>query len=213
MDFDVAAVIFDNDGTLVDSRAGIVRAWLAWAEEHGVAPEKLLGHDGRSSSEIVRILLGEGDLAAAHARVDALEVEEAHDTAVHAGVAEAIAALPPRQVAIATAGTREVAAARLDAAGLGVPEIMVTADDVTRAKPDPEIFLAAAAKLGVPPADCLVVEDAPYGVAAGKAAGCQVLAVATTVPGERLAEADAVVESLDQVTWEAAADGRIRVRA
>lgn len=211
--FDVAAVIFDNDGTLVNSRPGIVRAWVAWAEEHGVAPERLVGHDGRSSIEIVEILLGTGraDLDAASTRVDELEEKEAHDTVVHGGVREALAALPPDRIAIATAGTRAVAAARLAAAEIAEPPVVVTADDITRAKPDPEIFLLAAERLGVPPGDCLVVEDAPYGVTAGKAAGCAVLAVTTTAGADKLTEADAVVSSLDQVTWELTDGGRLRV--
>lgn len=216
MQFDVAAVIFDNDGTLVNSRSGIVRAWMAWAEEHGVPPEKLLGHDGRSSFEIVEILLAEAeggpDVAAAAAQVDAMEAAEAHDTEAHSGVAEALGLLPPERVAIATAGTRAVAAARLEAAGIVLPPVVVTADDITRAKPDPEIFLLAAERLGVAPEDCLVVEDAPYGVTAGVAAGCRVLAVATTVGRDRLTEADAVVDSLGEVAWEVTEEGRIRVR-
>lgn len=239
MDFNVAAVIFDNDGTLVDSRAGLLRAWLTWSEEHGVAPERLLGHDGRSSFEIVQILLEEtgrdanptvgggrertraaggaaagaraGAVEAAHARIEHLETAEAHDTVIHDGAAEALSALPPERVAIATAGTREVATARLESAGIVIPPVFVTANDISAAKPDPEIFLAAAERLGVAAEDCLVVEDAPYGVAAGKAAGCAVLAVTTTVTRDRLADADAVVDSLDQVAWEIAKDGRILV--
>lgn len=207
----VRAVIFDNDGTLVLSYPGILRAWVAWCEEYGIDPHRLAGFDGHSSDAIVRALIGDDAAAQGVARVDEIEVEEAHDTVPQPGALAALAAVPVSRLAIATSGTRAVAAARLEAAGIEMPPVFVCFDDVTHAKPDPEIFQVACDRLGVEPSDCLVVEDAPAGVEAGKAAGCPVVAVTTTVAREKLLAADAVVDSLEQVTLTAGDDGRIRV--
>lgn len=206
-----SAVVFDNDGTLVNSRPGLFRAWVAWANEHEVPPEELLGLDGRSSEDIVRLLVGEERAPAAHERSEHLEVTEAHDTTAHPGVLDALDLLPADRVAIATSGTWPVATARLEAAGIDLPSVVVTVDDVKNAKPDPDIFLLACERLGFPPEECLVVEDAPFGVEAGKAAGCTVLAVATTVDREKLTHADVVVGSLDEVRFAVTDAGLIHV--
>lgn len=209
----VAAVIFDNDGTLVDSMGGIVRSWGAWCEEYGADPQRLGQFHGMSSREIAAALAGEGvDLEAAHARIDALEVEQAFDTTPHPGVLDAIAAVPGR-FAVASSGTRAVVEARLAAAGIDLPSVVVSSDDVHRAKPDPEIFQIACERLGEDPADCLVVEDAVAGVKAAVAAGCPVLAVTTTTPRGQLEAAGAthVVERLDEVRFSTTPDGRVAV--
>ncbi|HZK05610.1 MAG TPA: HAD-IA family hydrolase [Actinomycetaceae bacterium] len=207
----VAAVIFDNDGTLVDSREGIIRAWMTWAFEHEIEIVRLLGHDGLSSEDIVRKMIPAATADAALARALELEVREAVRTRIHPGVAEAMAAIPADRLAVATSGTRAVATARLAAAGIELPSVVVTVDDVARAKPDPDIFLLAAERLGFPPEDCLVVEDAPHGITAGKAAGCSVLAVTTTVAREHLHRADGVVDRLDEVCFTVTASGRVGV--
>ncbi len=208
--FDVAAVLFDNDGTLVDSYEGITVSWTAWAIEHGVGAEQLKGHDGRSTSEIVRDLMHAEAYEASLARIDELEEIHADKTVAAPGALEALEALPQHVWAVATSGIYPVASARLRAAGLPVPRELICANDVPRAKPAPDIFLRAAELLGVPPTDCLVVEDAPHGIAAARAAGCTVLAVTTTVGADALEGADAVVGGLDEARFEYV-DGRVRV--
>lgn len=210
----VAAVIFDNDGTLVDSMAGIIRSWVQWCEEHGADPRRLQDLHGMSSKRITATLAPAGtDLAMAHRRIDELEVEHAYDTVPQPGALDAIAAMPEGRYAVASSGTRAVVNARLAAAGITAPEVVVSSDDVTHAKPDPEIFRVACERLGVEPADCLVVEDAVAGVRAGLAAGCPVLAVTTTYPREAVLEAGAtaVVDRLDEVRFSVDDEGRIRI--
>lgn len=208
--FDVAAVLFDNDGTLVDSYEGIMNSWTAWAIEHEITAEQLTGHDGRSTAEIVRDLISAEHVEVSLARIDSLEVENAHQTVAAPGALEAIAAIPAHTWAVATSGIGPVARGRIAAAGLPTPRVLVSSDDVARAKPEPDIFLRAAELLGIDPADCLVVEDAPLGVVAAKRAGCTVLALTTTVPAARLEGADAVVAGLDEASFEYV-DGRVRV--
>ena len=204
-----AAVIFDNDGTLVDSTGSVVRSWVRWAQEHEVDPQQLDGFHGVPAASIIETVAPQLDPATAFARIEALEMADVEGVVALPGVLAAVADLADVPVAVATSATRGLAAVRLEAAGIEIDEV-VTIDDVTRGKPAPDPFLEAARRLGVDPADCLVCEDAPSGVAAAKEAGCAVLAVTTTTPASGLAGADLVVESLADVTF-AAEDGRVRV--
>ncbi|WP_432484687.1 HAD-IA family hydrolase [Kineococcus esterisolvens] len=207
-----AAVLFDMDGTLVDSTAAIARCWTTWATEHGITAEALVaahGH-GRPAAEIVRDLVGARLAEQAAARITELEVADVDGVVQLPGVPQLLAAVPAGRWAVVTSCSRPLADARRHAAGLPEPAVLVTYDDVTRGKPDPECFVLGARRLGVDPADCLVVEDAPAGLAAARAAGCATLAVRTTHPTGPL-EADAVVDLLSHVR--ASADGAgVRVR-
>lgn len=205
-----AAVIFDMDGTLVDSTPAVVRSWMTWAQERGIPAERLLGWHGVPAASIVSALVPPEEVDDALARITELEVGDVADIVVLPGVLDAFDALVGAHFAIATSCTRDLADARIGAAQLPSPEVVVTVDDVTHGKPDPEPFLTAAARLGVDPADCLVVEDAPMGLQAARSAGCATLAVTTTTPAEEL-EADLVVTDLSQVRFEVT-DGRIRVQ-
>ncbi|HIZ98183.1 MAG TPA: HAD-IA family hydrolase, partial [Candidatus Janibacter merdipullorum] len=147
--------------------------------------------------------------AAAFARIEALETADVDDVVALPGVLAAVADLAGAPIAVATSATRGLAEVRLAAAGVEIDEV-VTIDDVERGKPHPDPFLLAAERLGVDPADCLVCEDAPSGVAAAKAAGCAVLAVTTTSEADALSGADLVVESLAEVSF-TVTDGRVRV--
>lgn len=205
-----AAVIFDMDGTLVDSTPAVVRSWMTWAQERGIPAERLLGWHGVPAASIVSALVPPEEVDDALARITELEVGDVADIVVLPGVLDAFDALVGAHFAIATSCTRDLADARIGAAQLPSPEVVVTVDDVTHGKPDPEPFLTAAARLGVDPADCLVVEDAPMGLQAARSAGCATLAVTTTTPAEEL-DADLVVADLSQVRFEVT-DGRIRVQ-
>lgn len=175
------AVLFDMDGTLVDSTPSVVRSWLRLAEENGIAPADLqaaAGH-GRPARDIVADLFEPSGREQALARITELETTDVDGVVALPGAEQALAACGPLG-AIVTSCSAGLAVARQRAAGIRVPEVVVTADDVTRGKPDPEPFLLAARILGVDPARCLVVEDAPAGLRAGRAAGMTTLAVTTT---------------------------------
>jgi mannitol-1-/sugar-/sorbitol-6-phosphatase len=200
------AVLFDLDGTLIDSAAAVRRSWLTWADEHGLDPTRLQGYHGVQARQIVQDLVPQHEVGAASARIDELELLDVQGIVPLPGAAEALAALPVGRSAVVTSCTARLAAVRLGAAALAVPQVLVTADDVTAGKPDPEPFRLGAERLGVDPARCLVVEDAPSGLAAGRAAGSTTLAVRTTTPADQL-EADAVVGSLADVVLRVGPDG------
>lgn len=193
------AVLFDVDGVLLDSYAGYREVWsrwcllrevdleLAWAATHGRRPVETVAevapHLTPDEEYVVlkRLLDEVGDLFPAF---------EAAGPLLHA--------LPLNSWAVVTSGQRHTVLARFEAHGLPQPSVFVDGDDVAEGKPSPEGYLKAASLLGVRPADCLVVEDAPAGVRAGKAAGMTVLAVASTHRADELADADEVILSLAQ---------------
>jgi sugar-phosphatase len=200
-----AAVLFDNDGTLIDSAPAVVRAWTTWADEHGVDIFTLQGFHGVPAVGIIEAVAPHLDQDAALARI--IELEEADTTDVLAlpGAVDALNVLGDR-AAIATSATRDLALARLHAAGIPLPEVIVTVEDITHGKPHPEPYQLAARLIGVDPADCLVVEDAPSGLASARAAGCATLAVVTTGERHEL-EADLVVPDLSHVRFAVGARG------
>lgn len=181
------AVLFDMDGTLVDSTASVVRSWVRLAEENGITVARLqaaAGH-GRPARDIVADLFPPAERARALERITGLEITDVDGVTELPGAGDALRACGDAG-AIVTSCANDLALARQQAAGIPVPEVVVTADDVTRGKPDPEPFLRAAAILGVDPARCLVVEDAPAGLRAGRAAGMTTLAVTTTHEADEL---------------------------
>ncbi|WP_426566568.1 HAD-IA family hydrolase [Angustibacter sp. McL0619] len=201
-----AAVLFDLDGTLVDSTAAVLRSWVTWAIEHDVDPLRLQGFHGVPARQIVSQLVHPDQVDSASQRIDDLELTDVTGVVGLPGAAEALAALPAGRAAVVTSCTRLLAEARIGAAGLQPPGAVVTADDVTHGKPDPEPFLLGAERLGVPPGDCLVVEDAPMGLASARAAGMATLAVTTTTAAADL-DADLVVTSLADVELRSTSDG------
>ena len=211
---DFAAVLFDLDGTLIDSTAAVLRSWEAWARGRGV-PTPAISH-GVPGRQVLADLVAPEELEPAFRELEQRETTLLGGLTVLPGAREALAALAPdgapQYAAIVTSGTPPLVRARLGATGLGAPRVVVTADDVPRGKPDPAPYLLAAERLGVDPADCLVVEDAPAGLVSGRAAGCATLAVATSHPAAELdAWADVVIASLDAVRFELG-DARVRVR-
>jgi sugar-phosphatase len=204
------AVIFDLDGTLIDSTPAVVRAWATWASEYGFAPIDLNRYHGTPSASTVRALMPEDLHEAGMRRITELELADLDDIIVLPGATEALASLVGAKSAIATSCTVPLAKARITAAQLEPPTVLVTADDVVNGKPHPEPFLQAAQRLGADPGRCLVVEDAPKGLDAAQAAGCFTLAVVTTTAREAL-HADAIVTDLSEVRFDANHEG-IRVR-
>ena len=184
MRIDVAALLFDIDGTLVASVDTVERVWRAWAATRGLDPEPiLLTCHGRRSEDTLAELLPQEEIPRALAELDALEIEHAGGEVALPGTRALLEQLAretqPRWAAV-TSGGRSIMEPRLRAAGLPVPQVFIAAEDVSRGKPDPAGYLMAARELGINPADCLVIEDAPAGIGAGLAAGGHVLAVATS---------------------------------
>ncbi|GAA4785829.1 HAD-IA family hydrolase [Streptomyces ziwulingensis] len=202
----VQAILFDNDGTLVDSTPAVLRCWARWAAEHGVPAGSFdpVAMFGRPVAEVVAQVLPPHRVAAAVRRYDDLEAEDAECVLVP-GAAGLLRALPRERWAVVTSASRRTADARLRRVGID-PPVLVTADDITRGKPDPEPFLRAAARLGVAPRDCLVVEDTPAGLESARAAGMRRIAVTTTHPAARL-RADLVVPGVAALRVRRAPDG------
>jgi len=186
------ALLFDMDGVLVDSTAAVARVWTIWARKHGLDPEMVvkIAH-GRPSITTIRELLPHGNHEAEDREVERLEIEDVEGIVALPGAAELLRTLPATRYAIVTSATRPLAEVRLRAAGLPIPERLVTARDVQRGKPHPDPYLRGAPLLGVSPAECVVIEDAPSGVRAGKAAGTRVVALRTTASDAELEEAGA----------------------
>ncbi|HEY9291687.1 MAG TPA: HAD-IA family hydrolase [Microlunatus sp.] len=210
-----AAVIFDMDGTLIDSTPAVLRAWSRWALDEGVPVQALSGYHGVPSAGVVAAVLPPQRRAEALDRINRLELTDTDGIVPLPGAIDAFDRLPADRLAIATSCTAPLAGARLMASGLTPPKVLVTVDDVEHGKPAPDPYLAAAERLGFDAADCLVVEDAPKGIQSGRAAGAATLAVITTSPRNELAAADLVVPNLAAVDWlvdPASGEVRLRVR-
>jgi HAD superfamily hydrolase (TIGR01509 family) len=184
----VRAVLLDMDGTLVDSDAAVERAWVAWAGEYGIPVAQTLGmaHGNPSLRTARQLLPGLDDhavRAAAQRQLD-LQYDDLSDVRAARGAADLLAVLARRRLpwAVVTSADRRLARARLQAAGIE-PPVIVTVEDVTAGKPNPEEFLLAARRLGVKPAACLVVEDSEPGITAGRSAG-MVVASLRGLPGD-----------------------------
>jgi sugar-phosphatase len=175
------AVLLDMDGTLVDSTAAVERIWLAWAEPHGLDPAHVLSViHGRQGHQSMAIMLPERDHAiniAENASMLANEAKDVDGVVAIAGADVLLESLVPHPHAIVTSADVTLMNARMGAAALTVPATAVTAENVTRSKPDPEGFLLGARLLGVDPADCVVFEDSGAGIQAAHAAGMRVIGV------------------------------------
>ena len=173
------AFLFDMDGTLLNSAASAERVWGDWARRHGLdVPAFLRTMHGRRSEDTLRDSGVAGlDIAAEAQAITDAEIDDTAGTVEIAGAAAFLATLPTSAWTIVTSASRALAEARLQAAGLPLPPLMITAEDISKGKPDPEGYLLAAKRLGVSPGDCLVFEDAEPGVRAGAAAGADVIVI------------------------------------
>lgn len=200
MRFEAQVILFDVDGTLIDSTAGIERGWRTWAARHGVDAEAVLRVcHGRRTTDTVAQFVSAEDVAAAAEEAEELAREHFANTVALPGAVALLYDLPPSRWALVTSGARSGVLTRLAATGLPAPRVLVTAEDVTAGKPDPECYLRAASLAGADIRRCLVVEDAPAGIQAGRAAGARTLAVATTHRPDELTQAEAVVPDLRAV--------------
>jgi sugar-phosphatase len=204
------ALLFDMDGVLIDSTHAVARVWRRWAAEHGFDPDYVAQiAQGRPSISTIRELLPTADHEAENRIVERREIEDLEGVVACSGAKQLLASLPPDRWALVTSSTRPLAEVRLKAAGLATPKFFITGSDIVRGKPHPEPFLKAADMLSVPPADCLVVEDTPPGIQAGRAAGARVIALSTTMSDAVLADAgpDWIVDSCASITLRAVLPG------
>jgi sugar-phosphatase len=190
------AILCDLDGVLVDSEAAIARGYDEWADAHGLDRERVRAlYPGTPAQQVVREADPSLDAGEEAARIDAIHVAHGDEVEALPGAAGLLAD-PPAPLAVVTSCTGALAAKRFSASGLTPPAVVVTADDVDRGKPDPAAYLEAARRMGAAPGRCLVIEDAPAGVRAGKAAGMTVLALTTTHRAEELDGADQLAPDL-----------------
>lgn len=193
--FECRAILFDLDGVLVDSTALVEDQWRRWATAKGLQPEPFLRVcHGRRAVETIRLAAPHLD---AEAEVAAFQPDHADEGTIQPiqGAARLLEALPRGTWAVATSGPRAAAGDRLRRAGLPNPAVLICAEDVAHGKPSPDVYLMAAASLGVSPSECIVIEDAPAGIQAARAAGMAVVGLTTThSPGEL--QADACAPSL-----------------
>ncbi|MEU4998926.1 HAD family hydrolase [Streptomyces sp. NPDC021622] len=208
MKIQAEALLFDNDGTLISSLESVYRCWTRLAQEYGITAEEFARVElhGRPAVEIIADLLPAERVAEAVVRIEELEVSDvAGGVELLPGTLELLGSLPPERWAVVTSAGRRLAEARLAEVGIR-PKMLIAADDITRGKPDPEPFLLAARKLGVDPARCVVFEDAPAGLTAGRAAGMTTVALTTTHQAHELS-ADVLVKDLSDVSAQAIAGG------
>lgn len=200
LSFNCAAVLIDLDGTLIDSAPRILRVWEGWAQRNGIDFDKIVSvMHGRRSIDTLRLvapwLSAESEVAA----LEAEEISDMQDVRIYPGAADLIARLQGHLYGIVTSGSRLAAEARLKYVGLPVPQVLVTADEIQSGKPAPDGYLLAAGRLAVAPGRCVVIEDSPVGVEAGKAAAMEVIGVASTHTAEDLRKADVVVNQLGDI--------------
>jgi sugar-phosphatase len=187
-----SGLLFDLDGVLVDSTPAVARVWSKWAIAHGFDPDETVRKaHGRPSIATIRDLLPNADVVAENDVVLRGEIEDTDGVVPLKGASELLKSLPPDKWAIVTSCSKPLAEVRLKAAGLPIPARILTSDDVVNGKPDPEPYRKGAALLGVPASKCVVFEDAPAGIRAGKSAGAIVVALRTTSPDTELEEAGA----------------------
>ncbi|HEY2636643.1 MAG TPA: HAD-IA family hydrolase [Solirubrobacteraceae bacterium] len=193
------ALLCDLDGTLIDSERSVLDAFRSWGRDRGLDPDAVLAtfRHGVPSADLVADMAPHLDPAAEAAELDRRQAEDTRGVVGLAGARELLAG--PWPAAVVTSCTLELARARLTAGGLAAPDVLVTPERISRGKPDPEGFLLAARELDVAPERCVVLEDAPAGVAAGRAAGMRVFAVLTTHTRAELPDATGYVDDLFEV--------------
>ncbi len=204
-----SAVLFDMDGVLIDSTPAVARVWTRWALEHGFDPNEVVrAAHGRPSLTTIKEYLPHADHEAENRELERREIADLEGVVAIPGARELLQALPPERWAIVTSCTRALAEVRLRAVCLPRPSLFITSSDIVNGKPHPEPYLKAAATLGFRASDCIVVEDVPAGIRAGKAAGARVIALRTTATEQELraAAADWVLGSCADIAVQSTVD-------
>jgi sugar-phosphatase len=205
--FNCSAILFDLDGVLVDSTRSVSRQYRLWADKVNLDPRAVeeITH-GVRAIDVVRQLAPHLDAEAEVERLEKMEAEDQDGVVVMPGAIELLQSIPVDRWCVVTSGTRYLATARLKHANLPMPRVMVTAEDVSNGKPDPEPYLTGAGLLGMTPADCLVIEDAPAGIDAAHAGKMKVIGITSTYPASAL-KADVVIQKLAKITVRNAVQG------
>jgi sugar-phosphatase len=213
IEFSCAAILFDLDGVLADSTGSVDREWREWARAHGVDEAKVIAiAHGVRSVEVIRAVAPHLNAEVEARKLEKHEASDQHGVVPMPGASELVASIPTGRWGVVTSGSRRLATARLKLVGIPHPKVLVTADDVTNGKPHPEPYLKGAELLGVAPADCLVIEDAPAGIQAALAGGMKVVGIASTYTADKLTAASAVVQGLAQISVSAVGVGKLAVR-
>jgi len=205
------AILFDMDGVLIDSTELDERSWIRWATACGMKDFDPASAHGRRTFDTLRLIAPELDPYAETLRFEESNEFDCEGIMVFPGVLDLLAGLPESQWAIVTSCSERVMRHRLGVAGVPVPPQIVTGDRVERGKPAPESYLRGAAQLGFDPAECLVIEDSPNGIKAGRDAGCSVIAVASSHAREELHTATWIVDAIAEIAVTALEDGWLRI--
>lgn len=211
--FSCSAILFDLDGVLCDSTRQVDCEWRTWAARKGVDGDAVMAiAHGVRTIEVIRRVAPHLD---AEAEAAAIENHEAHDQSgvvVMPGALDLVQSIPQGRWGVVTSGSRLLAQNRLRHCGLPVPEVLVTSDDVANGKPHPEPYLKGAKLLGIAPAECVVIEDAPAGIQSARSGGMKVIGMASTYGVEKLAGADAVVKKLAGIQISANGAGKLLIK-
>ena len=203
------AILFDLDGVLIDSTTCIIRHWKHWADQHQLNLDDIMqvAH-GIRTIETIRMVAPHLDAKQEEEAFTAREIADTEGVLVIDGARRILESLPQDAWAIVTSGSFELATARLKRAGLPIPGVLITADQVTQGKPAPEPYVVGAKRLGVPVERCVVIEDAPAGVEAGRNAGMRVLGIPATHSNEELLDkgADFVIGRLANIEFRESTD-------
>jgi mannitol-1-/sugar-/sorbitol-6-phosphatase len=209
----VRGILFDMDGVLISSTAADERCWLRWAKHHKMEGAfSLQSTHGRRALDTLRAIRPDLDPVIEQRRLEDYDAEDHSGLIILPGVQKLLASLPPDRWTIVTSATTRLLEGRLSFAALPLPVVLVSAENVADGKPHPEPYLTGARLLGFRPAECLVIEDSPAGVASGNAAGCKVLAVLSSHSHSELIGADWFVDSLEQVSAARQPDGSLHIR-
>jgi mannitol-1-/sugar-/sorbitol-6-phosphatase len=209
----VRGILFDMDGVLISSTGADERCWLQWAKHHHMEVAfSLQATHGRRALDTLHALRPDLDPVIEQRRLEDYDAEDHSGLIILPGVEKLLASLPADRWTIVTSATTRLLEGRLGYAGLPIPAVLVPAEKVANGKPHPEPYVIGAKLLGFAPADCLVIEDSPAGVASGKAAGCRVLALLSSHTQAELTGADWFVTSLQQVTAAPQGNGTLSIR-
>ena len=200
MIIEVKALLFDNDGVLVDSHANVEKCWAQWADEFGIKGLNIASFHGTRAQDTVLSLVGPERFEEANNRINELEQLTAHETIAMPGARELLPFLPVDRWTICTSANSRLGRARLEGAGLPIPKHLVTGDDVERGKPAPDPYLLGASRLGFSAIDCVVFEDAQAGALAARAAGVHMVIGVSEFALST--EADIVIEDLAGISFD-----------
>ncbi len=209
---EVDAILFDMDGTLMDSSAACARIWGRWAAHYGLNTDEVIHvSHGRRPEDTATIILGEdADIEAA---VKLFTIEEAKEKEVKTilGAKELTNSLPHEKWAVVTSSTENIAKERFLHCGIPLPKSLITAEKVANGKPHPEGYLKAAQELNVDIKNCVVIEDAPGGVEAGHNAGAKVIVMATTFKPSQFPN-EMIIYDLTALQFKLGENGKIKLK-